>query len=569
MQERINAMNRFANMKTGSKILSIPVILCALLLAVGGYSLRNMSVLNDMIDHMYGYELQGTEHVLKANIELVEANRSMLRGFAGTTIDVRRQNAKEMQARVDAMEQELLTAKPLFDQPAGKAKVTEVIAALEVWKKDIAAIGAMISDEAISQQTLLSSKERQTVIASGNAVSSNLIALVEIKRANSAKASTDSTDLYWGSMRNICIAIGVSIALGVGFSVYVTRLITRPLSAIVAFSQDVAGGNLKGKMTLERKDEIGILSKAITTMVDTLQQSFEQNKTLAAQAETEKRRTMNELADSFDASVRNIVQTVSSAATEMQASSGVLTGIAQQTAHQADDAANASERSTVNVQTVAAAAEELSSSISEISRQVGTSSQISTTAVVQAQKTDILVQGLAESAQKIGEVVSLINDIASQTNLLALNATIEAARAGDAGKGFAVVASEVKNLANQTARATEEIAAQISAVQQATIDSTTAIGEITSIIEQINEVTGSIAAAVEQQSAATQEIARNVQEASSGVQEVSSNIAQVNQASNESGQAAGQVNLAAKELSQQAEILMSEVGSFIDRVRTA
>ncbi len=368
------------------------------------------------------------------------------------------------------------------------------------------------------------------------------------------------------------VALG-AIALGSALAFLVSHFgIARPIRETVTDLKALADGNLEIAIHgSQRKDEVGAIANTMLVFKENglrVRQMQKEQEQLKEQAEIEKRRTMNELADNFDVSVRKIVETVASAATEMQASSGVLTDIAQQTASQAEGASMASDRSTTNVQTVAAAAEELSSSISEISRQIGTSSQVAGMAVVQAQKTDTLVQGLAESAQKIGEVVSLINDIASQTNLLALNATIEAARAGDAGKGFAVVASEVKNLANQTARATEEISQQIAAVQQATTDSVSAIREITGIIGQINEVTGSIAAAVEEQSAATQEIARNVQEASSGVQEVSATITQVNQASAESGQAASQVNEAASELSQQSETLMNELTSFIDRVRT-
>ena len=376
-------------------------------------------------------------------------------------------------------------------------------------------------------------------------------------------------DIVNGTLITTMIVGGIIVLMVVFF---ISRML-RPIKMIESTIEELNGNNLNCRLEekmLMRTDEIGALARSVDHFkntlieVDKIKKSQEESK---AQAEIEKHRMMNDLADHFDASVRKIVETVASAATEMQASSGVLTDISQQTAHQTEETAAASERSTVNVQTVASAAEELSSSISEISRQIGTSSQVAGVAVSQAQKTDILVQGLAQSAQKIGEVVSLINDIASQTNLLALNATIEAARAGEAGKGFAVVASEVKNLANQTARATEEIGQQITAVQQATTDSVSAIREITTIIEQISEVTGSIAAAVEEQSAATQEIARNVQEASVGVQEVSRNITLVNQASTESGQAASQVNLAATELSQQSETLMSEVVAFVGRVR--
>jgi methyl-accepting chemotaxis protein len=225
--------------------------------------------------------------------------------------------------------------------------------------------------------------------------------------------------------------------------------------------------------------------------------------------------------------------------------------------------AAASEQAATNVQTVASAAEELSASIREIQQQMATSARIAQQAVEQVDRTDTTVTGLVQAADKIGEVVNLISDIASQTNLLALNATIEAARAGEAGKGFAVVASEVKNLANQTAKATEEIGQQIAAMQTATGDSVQAIRGIGATIKQISEVTTTVASAVEEQGAATQEISRNVQQASAGTQEVSSNITGVSQAATQTGTAAGQVLSAARELAQQGQKLNTEIEAFL------
>ena len=273
------------------------------------------------------------------------------------------------------------------------------------------------------------------------------------------------------------------------------------------------------------------------------------------------------LADNFEANVKGIVESVSSSATEMQGSAQSMSSTAEETSRQSTAVAAASEEASTNVQTVASAAEELSNSVEEVGRQVGQSNKIAQNAVEEAQRTNDKVQGLAEAAQKIGEVVNLINDIASQTNLLALNATIEAARAGEAGKGFAVVASEVKSLANQTAKATEEIAAQIGAIQAATTDAVSAIQGIGSTIGEISEISTAIATAVEQQSAATKEIAANVQQAAAGTQEVSENISGVTQAASETGEAAGQVLGAAQELSKQSEALREQVDSFLIEVR--
>jgi methyl-accepting chemotaxis protein len=262
--------------------------------------------------------------------------------------------------------------------------------------------------------------------------------------------------------------------------------------------------------------------------------------------------------------VKEVVKIVSSASTEMKASAESLAASSEETAVQSTTVAAASEEVTANVQTVASAAEQLAASVHEVSSQVTDSSRISREAVSETERTNLTVQGLAEAAQKIGDVVNLISDIAGQTNLLALNATIEAARAGEAGKGFAVVASEVKSLATQTAKATEDIASQVGAIQGATNEAVSAIQGIGQTIGRINEIATSISSAVEEQSAATAENSRNVQEAANGTQEVSSNISGVSMAANESGQAAGQVLTAAESLAHEGEQMHQKVQEFVD-----
>ena len=262
--------------------------------------------------------------------------------------------------------------------------------------------------------------------------------------------------------------------------------------------------------------------------------------------------------------VNEVVEIVASSAQEMESSALAMSSTSEQTSRQSAAVASAAEQATSNVQTAATAAEELSTSIKEISAQVQESTEVAGRAVSQAESTNETVQGLAESAQKVGEVVKLINDIASQTNLLALNATIEAARAGDAGKGFAVVASEVKSLANQTAKATEEIAAQINDIQAATGEAVKAIDGIGKTITGVNEIATGIASAVEEQAAATQEIARNVTEAATGTQEVTTNIGSVQEAATETGSASSQVLEAAKELAGRANELREEVDKFVN-----
>jgi methyl-accepting chemotaxis protein len=349
--------------------------------------------------------------------------------------------------------------------------------------------------------------------------------------------------------------------------------ITRPLRRLQGKMEALAAGRLD--IAIEetaRRDEIGAMAKT----VDVFKQSLAENERLRteqeavkASAAAEQKATLDRMADAFESSVGAIVDTVASAATEMQATAQAMSATADQAGRQTTAVAAAATQATANVQTVATAAEELSASIGEIGRQVATSSKIAQDAVEQAGRTNGTVEGLAQSAQRIGEVLSLIQDIAAQTNLLALNATIEAARAGEAGKGFAVVASEVKSLATQTARATEEIAAQIAQIQGATKETVEAIGGIGGTIGQINEIAAAIAAAVEEQGAATKEIASNVLQAARGTQDVSGNIDGVTQASGEVGAAATQVLGSAEELARESERLRQEVGTFVATVRAA
>ncbi|MDQ7246466.1 protoglobin domain-containing protein [Dongia sedimenti] len=276
---------------------------------------------------------------------------------------------------------------------------------------------------------------------------------------------------------------------------------------------------------------------------------------------------MNALAESFEGSVLGLVEQVSSAAASMKETAETMSSVAEEATRQATAVAAASEETTQNVQTVASATEELSASIGEIGNRISESSRIVGEAVSQADDTNHRVAGLSEAAQKIGEVVRLISDIAGQTNLLALNATIEAARAGDAGKGFAVVASEVKQLATQTARATDQIAGQVQAIQSAVSNAAQAILQITNTINRVNEISTAIASAVEEQAAATQEISRNIQQASAGTTEVASNIAGVSEAAHQTGQSASQVLGSASNLNQSSTQLRGEVGAFLKKIR--
>ncbi len=369
-------------------------------------------------------------------------------------------------------------------------------------------------------------------------------------------------------------ALGVA-ALSIAYGVYtVVVQVTRPLGRLVSVLQRMARGETDAEIAESvRSDEIGAVAKAVDGIKAMVARKAAEEAEVKRRADeaaaAERKRTMIELADGFERAVGGIVGMVSSSATELQATAQQMTATAQETASQSTTVAAAAEEAAANVNTVAAAAEELGSSVQEIGRQVSGSTQLAQSAVGEADQTMHLVHALQATSARIGNMVGMISGIAGQTNLLALNATIEAARAGAAGRGFAVVASEVKALAEQTAKATEEIGRQIAEVQGVTAQAVTAIGSITGRIREIDSVATSIAAAVEQQGAATQEIVRNVALASTGTNEVTGNIAGVAQASEETGAAATQVLSAASELSRQSEHLGAEVGRFLATVRAA
>lgn len=361
------------------------------------------------------------------------------------------------------------------------------------------------------------------------------------------------------------------LAAGVIIAIFIGRSISKPVHTITDVMKELANGHLDVEVGMkERHDEIGEMAHAVQIFQDNARQ-IEKLKSEQAEAERiaaeKQKREMNTLADDFEKSVGHIVSIVASAATELQSSSKNLSEMSDQTNRQTATVAAATEEASSSIQTVASASEELSASISEINRQISNSSKIAASAVEEVKKTDETVSTLSEAATQIGDVVKLIQDIAEQTNLLALNATIEAARAGEAGKGFAVVASEVKNLANQTGRATEEISKKIVTVQSVSNESVNAIRSIGTIIERIDENTKTIADALRQQDAATREISNNVQQASSGTSEISSSIVNVTHAAKESQSAATEVFEASSELSKTSESLRIEVQSFVNKIR--
>jgi methyl-accepting chemotaxis protein len=374
------------------------------------------------------------------------------------------------------------------------------------------------------------------------------------------------------AMISLVLNIMVMLVL-LGAAVFAAFDIARPIRRIGEVLMELAKGNKGLEIPYaERSDEVGDNARAALTFRDNLvrieKMEVEQKRT-EAEAAAARKAEMHRLADEFQAAVGGIVDTVSSASGELEAAAGTLTKTAEVTQELSGSVAAASEQASANVQSVATATEEMTSSVNEISRQVQESSRIAGDAVKQARETDARINELSQAAGRIGDVVKLITAIAEQTNLLALNATIEAARAGEAGRGFAVVASEVKQLASQTAKATDEISTQISGMQAATQDSVAAIKEIGGTIGRISEIASTIAAAVEEQGAATQEIARNVGEAAKGTGQVATSITDVNRGAGETGVASSKVLSSAQSLSAESTHLRVEVEKFLSTVRAA
>jgi len=388
------------------------------------------------------------------------------------------------------------------------------------------------------------------------------------KRASDLAADSDA------AVMTVILVAGIALLGGYGLAMWIgINGLAKPIGDLRRVMEAFAGNDLKAEVPgLDRRDELGQMARTVEVFKNN---ALEVERLRSDQQINDKRNVeqrkadMNRLANDFEGAVGQIVEAVSQASGELEASANTLTSTAQRAQQLTSTVASASEEASSNVQSVASATEQLTSSVNEISRQVQESARMAGEAVGQARRTNDRVSELSKAAARIGDVVELINTIAGQTNLLALNATIEAARAGEAGRGFAVVASEVKALAEQTAKATGEIGQQISGIQAATQESVGAIKEISGTIEKLSEISSTIAAAVEQQGAATQEIARNVQQAAHGTQQVSSHIADVQRGDGETGSASSEVLSAAKKLSGDSNRLKTEVSRFLNSVRAA
>ena len=571
------------------KLMAIVGLCVAFTFAVGGTAVWQLSLIGQEMQSVVRNDMPLTSMVHKISEHQLE--QAMLLERAARLADLRSDaNENSLRAAVAALEemtprvyQEIRDAEELAKQAIASA-VTPVAAEayrsalqdLEAIDRNFVILSGQIRDivEAIrAGDTSRAEGMLAGVLASEETLHKQFVALID--RLDGFMAASMET-AYAHEQFALQMMIVLSLAgavLGFGISAWLVRgQITSPLSQVVNALLRLAEGDTSVDVKVRSRDEVGQVGLAFQTFkqrtieIKRLEAEQEERE---ARAEEEKRQAMLALADNFEQSVGSIVAIVSAAATELEAAAQTLNASLEETNAQASTVAAAANQASANVETVATACEELAASVREIGSQVSQSSRVSERAVENANQTQVTAEGLVAATQKIGEVVNLIQEIAAQTNLLALNATIEAARAGEAGKGFAVVASEVKNLASQTARATEEITLQIGEVQGGTQRTVGAIKEIAAVIGESREIAATIASAVEQQDAATQEIARNVQQASAGTQEVSGAIVQVSQAASEGGSAASQVLSSAQELSQSSVKLRDEMEKFLARVRAA
>jgi len=563
----------FNNLKMAAKIGLITAALGAVMIALVGYVSTRMASLDAAYSDIVS-RIDTSTTVVARTARRAETYRASAFELLVETTDAG--NARLLKATVDSAESVLSGLDKVKKSVPEKA--AELEAQIEHFTKAFSACKPVIQYASTTTTAEDNAKAAdrmraecngllQHAVASQLQLVDNMVAFAKSRADEQhAEAAAEIRNSYILSAVSGIVAISGALLLGI-FG------IARPLRSLVDLLQRMAKGEDVEMTALTRRDEIGDTARAVESVKTMLAEKA--NREALAKTEQDKlaadqrRQDMYRLANQFESAVGEIIETVSSASTELEASAGTLTSTAEHSQQLSIVVAAASEEASTNVQSVASATEELSSSINEISRQVQDSARMANDAVGQARTTTEQVSELSKAASRIGDVVELINTIAGQTNLLALNATIEAARAGEAGRGFAVVASEVKALAEQTAKATDEIGQQISGIQSATQASVGAIRDISGTIERLSEIASAIAAAVEEQGAATQEISRNVQQAAEGTHQVSSNVAAVQRGATETGSASSQVLGAAQSLALESNRLKVEVGNFLNTVRAA
>ncbi|MGF6431809.1 MULTISPECIES: methyl-accepting chemotaxis protein [Bradyrhizobium] len=562
----------FAKFSIRAKIIAVVAFLLVAMTGMGLLAVVNLRSINANTVDITTSWLPSVRALGDLRAGVITYRNVIREHMLSETLEDKLAQEKTLATVVDANTKVRAIYEPLIASPDERALYNQWVDAWTRYKKGTEEVMALSRRDVGKTQHEAHELNAKTVNKIGLEADEILRKDIELNNAGADKAAQEAANSYASAVMLLAMILGAAIIVGVAVSFLMIRDVSAGIASIVSPMQALGRGDLTANVPHQgEKTEIGAMADTLHVFKEALVAKKAADEAAAADAEAkiERGRRVDTITRNFEQMIGEIVQTVSSASTQLEASAGTLSSTARRSQELTTSVAAASEEASTNVQSVASATEELSSSVTEISRQVQESARMAGDAVGQARTTNDRVSELSKAAARIGDVVELINTIAGQTNLLALNATIEAARAGEAGRGFAVVASEVKALAEQTAKATGEIGQQIAGIQTATQESVGAIKEISSTIERLSEISSTIAAAVEEQGAATQEISRNVQQAAQGTQQVSANITDVQHGANETGSASSQVLSAAQSLSGDSSRLKVEVSKFLDAVRAA
>ena len=555
-----------------TKIIAVVAFLLVAMTGMGLLAVRNMRAINaNTVDIATSW--MPSVRVLGDLRAGVITYRNVIREhMLSETLEEKLAMEKTLASVVESNTKIRAAYEPLITSSEERALYDEWVRLWEKYKKGTEEVMALSRTAAGRMPTEAHDLNTTTVNKIGLDADAVLKKDIDLNNAGGDKAAQEAADNYAFAFMMLAAILGMAVIAGIAVGYYLVRDVSSGIASIVTPMQALGQGDLSADVPHQgEQTEIGAMADTLQVFKQALIAKKAADEAAAADAEAkiERGRRVDGITRNFENVIGEIVQTVSSASTQLEASAGTLSATAERSQTLTSTVASASGEASANVQSVASATEELSSSVTEIGRQVQESARMATDAVGQARVTNDRVSELSKAAGRIGDVVELINTIAGQTNLLALNATIEAARAGDAGRGFAVVASEVKALANQTAKATEEISSQVAAMQASTSEAVASIGGITETISQMSEITVSISTAVEQQGGATREIARNIQSVAAGSNEISSHIGGVTTAAAATGKAASEVLANARELDNQSGALRSAVDEFLVKVRAA
>ena len=551
-----------------TKLFAIVSFLFFVIASIGGFSFLQMRSINTAAQDIQTQWLPSVRWIGEMRVQSARF-RAVLRDHLIVSDAERADVDKNLAARKADFEKAAKAYQPLISSPAERELADQLEKQWQSFASASADVQSLANKGDVAAAKDINAKK---VVPVGRAMDATLAKLVELNDKGAEVAGHSAEATYLSAIRLMAVLLGGTVILGLGAAIYMVRDIGRGIGSILKPMGQLTDGELSVEIPHQGETtEIGRIASALQIFKDALIAKKASDDAANADSALKAARAdrISTATGDFETMIGELVDSLASASTELEASATTLTKTSDVTMSLSNSAATASHTVTQNIQAVAAATEEITSSVNEIGRQVHESSRVADNAVSQARKTDESIAKLSLAADRIYDVVKLITEVAEQTNLLALNATIEAARAGEAGRGFAVVASEVKALATQTAKATGEISAQIADMQSATADTVAAIREISSTITQVSEVSSAIAAAVEQQGAATQEIARNVQQSAQLSTQVASEVTEVNRGSSETSSASGQVLSAAQSLARESDHLKNEVEKFLNTVRAA